>query len=261
MTFNYQYRLLYLVLMLSIPAAIIVAAYTSWWYLLASFVWSTIINTVFVQIGLHRYFSHSGFATGPLRHRFLAIGCFLAGGGSAISWSTHHMHHHRYSDSQNDLHSPTEGWWHSAFAWPIQNQSYFENKKHIGVVPKHLVRDHTVMWAHKHYFRFWIVAIIVCGAISWQLLLFGLLFPAAGSLLRGNIMTNTLSHLRLPGSYQNYHDTHDHSYNNRWIQFFQIGEGLHNNHHHNMRNYNQAMKTGEWDPAAWLIDKFFKVSA
>lgn len=257
MIFNFRHRLLYSVLLLSVPTAVIAAYYTSWWWLVAGFVWSTVINTLFVQIGLHRYFSHAGFKTGTWRHRFLTIGSFLAGGGTPISWTVQHLQHHAHSDNGMDLHSPVHGFFHSALLWPLQGKDYFESKQQT-ITPKHLVRDSTVMWVHQHYFHLWAVSIITVGMFGWQPLLFMLLFPAGGSILRGNMITNTLTHMQLPGSYRNF-NTPDQSYNNQWIQFFQIGEGLHNNHHHNMRNYNQAMMPGERDPAAWIIERFFKV--
>ena len=244
--------------MLSVPVAVIVACSTSWWWLFFGFVWSTVINTVFVQIGLHRYFSHAGFKTGKWRHRFLTIGSFLAGGGTPISWTTQHLQHHRHSDQYSDLHSPVHGFLHSAMFWPVRSKDYFESKQTSAITPKQLVRDPLVMWVHRYYFHIWTISIIAAGTIGWQALLFGLLLPAGGSILRGNLITNTLTHMQLPGSYRNF-NTNDQSYNNRWIQFFQIGEGLHNNHHNDMRNYNQAVRENEWDPAAWIIDKFFKV--
>jgi stearoyl-CoA desaturase (delta-9 desaturase) len=244
--------------MCSIPITLVLSYYTSWWFLLASLAWSTVLNTVFVQIGLHRYFAHSGFLTGFKRHCFLSIGSVLAGAGSPISWSTHHLHHHRHSDQPEDLHSPRHGWFHSAFAWPARTQAYFGESKGVTICPKVLVKDSVVLWTHKNYFNIWLGVILVTACINWQLLFFAVLFPAAGSLLRGNVITNFLSHTKLPGSYQNFNNG-DCSYNNKIIQFFQIGEGLHNNHHHNMRSYNQAMQPNEHDPAAWIIDKFFKI--
>jgi hypothetical protein len=142
--------------------------------------------------------------------------------------------------------------------WPVRSKDYFESKQASAITPKQLVRDPVVMWVHRYYFHIWTISIIAVGMIGWQALLFGLLLPAGGSILRGNLITNTLTHMQLPGSYRNF-NTMDRSYNNRWIQFFQIGEGLHNNHHNDMRNYNQAVRENEWDPAAWIIDKFFKV--
>jgi fatty-acid desaturase len=79
------------------------------------------------------------------------------------------------------------------------------------------------------------------------------------SVLVGNTLINCLNHLKIPGSYRNY-DTNDTSYNNKWIQWIETGEGYHNNHHQNMIDYNFARMPGEVDPCAWIIDKFLKVN-
>jgi stearoyl-CoA desaturase (delta-9 desaturase) len=259
MKFNIQYRLFYLLALLSVPISVIIAVqYSMWWWLIASFAWTKVINFVFLQIGLHRYFAHNSFVTGTKRSILLACGSVLTGQGSPISWSTHHLYHHRHSDTTQDLHSPRDGWLHTALLWPLRGENYFANEKSIGLSPKHLVKNSLLTFIHHNYFSIWVVLCILVGTVSWKLLLFGLISPAGWSLLHGNIVTNLISHWKIPGSYQNF-NTGDNSWNNKWIQRFQFGEGLHNNHHHNMRSYNQAMMPGEHDPAAWIIDKFFKV--
>jgi len=259
MKFNIQYRLFYIAALLSVPASILLAAHESlWWWLLGSFAWTKIINFVFLQIGLHRYFTHRSFETGPKRQLLLIFGSILTGQGSAISWSTHHLYHHRHSDTDLDLHSPRHGWLHTAVFWPLQGERYFGDSKFVGISPKHLVKNKLIVFIHHNYLTIWLILSILTFIVDWKLFLYGLIAPAGWSLLHGNIVTNLISHWKIPGSYQNF-DTGDRSWNNRYVQMFQFGEGLHNNHHHNMRSYNQAMRPGEHDPAAWIIDKFFKV--
>ena len=48
----------------------------------------------------------------------------------------------------------------------------------------------------------------------------------------------------------------DYSYNNKYLQLIDIGEGLHNNHHAYPNKYDQAYMPGEIDPAGWVINKF-----
>ena len=256
--FSTQYRIFYFSILASVPVSIYVAATNSIWWLVASFVWMRFMSFIFVHIGLHRYFAHNSFVTGPKRHSLLALGSILTGNGSPVTWSTHHLHHHRYSDTQGDLHSPVHGWTHTALLWPIREEKYFGENKQISISPKRLVKDPLLMWIHQNYFRVWIVMIAVMTAISWEFALFGLLAPAGWSVLHGNIISNLISHWRIAGSYRNF-ETADNSYNNKWVQLLQFGEGLHNNHHNDMRNYNQAVNPGEHDPAAWVIDRFFKI--
>jgi stearoyl-CoA desaturase (delta-9 desaturase) len=259
MTFNNKFRILYILLMISVPASIIVAFETSWWYLICSLVWFRFTNTIFTQIGLHRYFTHRNFKTGPWRHRLLAVGTVLNGSGSIITWGSNHIHHHRYSDKPMDVHSPNDGWWHVAFSWAISSKEYFTEEKKI-IVPRYLLKDKLIVWLHNNYFMIWFVGIVALMLIDWKFALFGLIAPAGWNLLSGNILANLLTHIKLPGSYKNFNIC-DNSYNNKSIQIFAFGEGLHNNHHHDPSKHNQAVKPGEYDPASWIIKHCFEIKS
>jgi stearoyl-CoA desaturase (delta-9 desaturase) len=246
-----QYQVFYLTLISSVVLSIVLAFTNSlWWLLLASFVWAKIVHFVFLQIGLHRYFAHNSFTTGRYRHLFLAAGSILTGQGSPITWSINHLYHHKNSDTDQDIHSPKHGWLHTALLWPLQGKA-------VGISPKHLVKDKPVMWIHNHYFSIWTVLFTLTLIIDWKFCLYGLVAPAGWSLLYSNIVGYLINHSKFPGSYQTF-ETGDNSWNNKWVQCFQIGEGLHNNHHYNMKAYNQAMRPGEFDPAAKIVDIFFK---
>jgi stearoyl-CoA desaturase (delta-9 desaturase) len=250
MKFNLHYKIFYLIVISSIPLSIwITVSESLWLWLLFTLLWSKIVHFLFLQIGLHRYFSHNSFTTGRKRHVFLALGTILTGQGSPITWSINHLYHHKHSDTDEDIHSPQHGWLHTVLLWPLK-------EKNIGISPKHLVRDKLILWIHKNYFLIWIMLSTLAYVIDWKLLVYGLLAPAGWSLLQSNVIGNLFNHLKIPGSYQNF-DTKDQSWNNKWVQFFQVGEGLHNNHHYNMKIYNQAMMNGEYDPAAVIIERYF----
>jgi len=257
-SYNNKFRILYISVLLSVPASIIVAAETSWWYLICSLVWFRVMNSIWTQIGLHRYFAHRNFKTGTWRHRFLAIGTVITGSGSILTWASHHAHHHTHSDTPMDVHSPNDGWWHTAFSWALSSTEYFIKEKKI-IVPRHLLKDKLVVWLHYNYFMVWGVSIVVLTLIDWKFALFGLLAPAGWNILSGNILANLSTHIKLFGSYKTF-NTNDNSYNNKFIQALAFGEGLHNNHHHDASKYDQAMKLGEFDPAGWIVKKFFDTS-
>ena len=65
-----------------------------------------IAQTVGVGIGLHRYFTHAAFETGPVLRTILAVlgsGSFQ---GPIDRWVADHRRHHRYTDQPLDPHSP-----------------------------------------------------------------------------------------------------------------------------------------------------------
>ena len=87
--------------------------------------------------------------------------------------------------------------------------------------------------------------------------LFFVLMPIGHNGLSSSIVS-TLMHWPLPFAHKDCGTT-DTSYNNILIQLLVLGEGLHDNHHYQPNAYNQALHPGEFDPAAWVIDKFFIV--
>lgn len=258
LTFNDKYRFFYIFIITSVPTSLFVAYYTSWWWIIAGLICFRTIGILFVSIGLHRYFSHRSFKTGPKRHIILVIGSVLTGNGSPLSFATKHIHHHKHSDTSKDVHSPVvDGALHAALGWPMKNQDYFLKEKGA-VPPMYWLRDKLILQVHHNYFLIWFSIAAVLFLINWKLPLFLMAFPAGMSVLFGNVFVNWLLHIEIPGSYRNY-NTNDASHNNKWIQWIETGEGFHNNHHQAMGNYNFAQMPGEFDPCAWVIDKFLKV--
>jgi stearoyl-CoA desaturase (delta-9 desaturase) len=258
LTFNDKYRLIYPFIILSVPVSLVAATYTSWWWIVAGLIWFRIIGILFVSIGLHRYFAHRSFKTGPTRHALLAFGSVLTMNGSPLTFATKHLHHHKTADTPKDIHSPiVDGALHTALLWPMHSQDYFLREKGA-LLPMYCLKDRIIMRVHFNYFLIWFSLATILFLIDWKLPLFLMAFPAGVSIMFGNIMANWLLHVKLPSSYRNY-NTDDNSYNNKWIQFFETGE-FHNNHHHAPGNYNFARMPDEFDPCAWIIDKFLKTN-
>ena len=251
-------------LLISVPATIAITVYYSLWlWFICGVVYSRIAVTMFsIQIGLHRYFAHGQYRTGKIRHIFLCCISVISGELSPVSWARGHVHHHRYSDASRDIHSPvTGGWLHSGLGWFFKPNKWFL-EKNIQITTSGVVRltkDPLVIFIHKNYFYIWYILIAVSLLISWKICLFFVLMPAGLGILNTNVVTNTLLHIKLPGSYRNY-DTPDNSYNHRWILAWNLGEGLHNNHHKFPFDYDTAKKPGEFDLTAWIIKKWFKIN-
>src|SRR4051794_13941654 len=69
----------------------------------------------FIASGLHRYFAHHAYSTSRAFQFVLAVGSSLTF-TDPIGFSGKHRIHHRYSDTEDDVHSPDEGWW-SCWVW------------------------------------------------------------------------------------------------------------------------------------------------
>lgn len=230
-----------------------------WIYWVVSYVYFRCISVISNNISLHRYFAHKSFKTGPKRHQLLVWITLLSGVGSPFIYAIHHRHHHKYSDKPQDLHSPRENFWRSFLGtWVLKDTKWWIEEKKVTLFPRDLIRDPSVKFITEHYHKMWLGLVALAWLIGgFKFCVFFMLAPVGWNLFQG-AMVNCIDHLKLPGSYRNY-DTDDHSYNNKVLNWFLLGEGLHNNHHQDQSNYKQAHKADEHDPAGWIIEKFFKV--
>lgn len=84
--------------------------FESWQWILASLVYYKLVVGLFGnQIAQHRYFSHRSFQTTNSKSWFLYFVSLTT--GLDPSWyAIAHRHHHIWSDTDNDVHSPLNGW-------------------------------------------------------------------------------------------------------------------------------------------------------
>ena len=72
----------------------------------------------FITAGYHRYFSHRSYRLNRFWQFLLAFGGTTAAQKGPLWWAAHHRDHHRYSDTDADIHSPTQkGFWWSHVGW------------------------------------------------------------------------------------------------------------------------------------------------
>jgi stearoyl-CoA desaturase (delta-9 desaturase) len=200
------------------------------------------------QLAQHRYFSHASFVTTRFKEWMLYFAS-LTTGVNPVWYALSHRHHHVHSDTDKDVHSVHNRW--LDIFMPLTVNSSYKGNVHISrVLPKHL----------RQVNRFWLIIfslyILVAALINWKIAVFVILTGPAWNYLHMILFRVWLVHVKLPGSYQNF-DAGDHSYNNKFLQVLDIGEGLHNNHHQYPNRYNQAIKPDEFDPAGWLVDRLF----
>ena len=79
------------------------------WAALAVVLVSYYVRMFGITAGYHRYFAHRGFKTGRGFQFLLALIGSSASQKGVLWWSGHHRDHHKYSDQENDIHSPKRG--------------------------------------------------------------------------------------------------------------------------------------------------------
>lgn len=229
--------------------------FTNWWWFLASIIYYKFVVGLFGnQIAQHRYASHKSFKTGPLRHKFLAWISILSG-FSPVIYAAVHRHHHVYSDTENDIHSPRVSLWHASIGWTGDwSTEYFNLKKFK--IPFDIMRDKDFWFVHLHGYKIFILLTISLLLLNWKIAVFILLAGVGWNHFHMGFVRSALTHIKLPGSYKNF-DIDDDSWNNQWLHYFDLGEGLHNNHHKYPNRYDEAFFHGEFDFAGWVTEKIF----
>ncbi|UCD24531.1 MAG: acyl-CoA desaturase [Gemmatimonadota bacterium] len=172
----------------------------------------------------HRYFSHRTFTTTRAGQFILALIGASAAQRGPLWWSAHHRKHHRYADTEKDVHSPHQhGFWWAHMGWitsPANFPTDFDQVPDLAKYPELRFLD-----------RFDIMVPLVLAVTlfligGWQLLIWGF-FISTVVLFHATCLINSLAHLWGKRRY----DTVDESRNNWLLAIITFGEGWHNNHH------------------------------
>ena len=87
----------------------------NWWAVLAFWLFYAIGNGT---IG-HRYFSHNSFEVNKATHWLLGLWVTLCAYSPVHYWIVQHKHHHRHTDTPEDLHAPSNGLLNAFILWPL----------------------------------------------------------------------------------------------------------------------------------------------
>jgi len=186
----------------------------------------------------HRYFSHKSFKT----PRFWQFMFGVIGNASVqrgpLWWAAHHRHHHRFTDQEQDVHSPSRhGFWWSHIGWLTSRANFPTNHKYVAEWAKYP----ELRWLNRFDTVIPILlasALYIFGALlerfaphletnGMQMLVWGF-FISTTVLLHATVTINSLDHMFGSRRY----DTRDTSRNNALLALITLGEGWHNNHHH-----------------------------
>lgn len=227
----------------------------SWAWLVAGVIWAKIVILVGHNIGMHRLFSHRSFNTNKLGENIIAWFSLLVGVGSPIQYARNHRFHHLHSDKPLDWHSPkNDGRLFTMLGlWQFRPLSWFMQRG--GVMPRDLLKLPIHKFIHDYYYAIWFTLFVLTFIINWKIALYLLVFPSFFYHIEVNLCTNLLSHSI---GYRNF-DTPDNSSNNKWLQWWMMGESLHNNHHGKSNLYDFAVKKGEFDFSGWIAEKIFSI--
>ncbi len=192
-----------------------------------------------ITAGYHRYFSHRSYrASRPVQFVLAFVGTTAAQKGP-LWWASHHRAHHRYSDTDQDIHSPQKGFWWSHVGWILCDK--------YGATDLDAVRDLAAFPELRFLDRYnaigpWTAAIAAFLIGGWSGLVVGF-FGSTVALWHATFTINSLNHTVGTRRYA----TTDTSRNNPVLALLTFGEGWHNNHHHYQASARQGFRWGEID--------------
>ena len=199
-----------------------------------------------VTAGYHRYFSHRSFKTGRIFQFLLAFVAQSSAQRGVLWWAATHRHHHRYSDTDEDVHSPVRrSFLYSHMGWIFSDR---HQKTNLAAVPD-LAKYPELLWLDRHpYVPAIVLGTLVWLAAGWPGLVVGF-FWSTVVLWHATFSINSLAHVYGRKRYL----TGDQSRNNWWLALITLGEGWHNNHHHYQSAACQGFRWYEIDISYYIL--------
>ena len=209
--------------------------------------------------GYHRYFSHRTYKTSRAFQFFLAVLGASSAQKGPIWWASHHRHHHKHSDTPEDIHSPViSGIYYAHVGWVLSSQF---------IQPRlELVKDLLAFPELRLVDRFNIIPPVILGTAVYflgvflgayypglhtngmQMLVWGF-FISTVLLYHGTFCINSFTHLIGKRRFK----TTDTSRNNLILALITLGEGWHNNHHRYPGSEQQGMYWWEIDISHYIL--------
>ncbi len=199
-----------------------------------------------ITAGYHRYFSHRSFKTSRPMQFFFAFLSQTSAQQGVLWWAAHHRRHHKFSDQQNDTHSPVKhGFWYSHVGWiwtKENSQTHTEVIKDFAAYPELRFLDR---FDHLPAVLLALSCLFLGG---WDVFLLG--FCASTVVLwHSTFLINSLAHVFGSRRFR----TSDDSRNNFWLALLTMGEGWHNNHHHYQSSVRQGFYWWEIDGTYYIL--------
>jgi stearoyl-CoA desaturase (Delta-9 desaturase) len=217
-----------------------------------------VLSMLSITVGYHRYFSHKAFETSRLIQFMMGFfGCCQLQGGP-IAWSAIHRHHHRFSDRNEDLHSPLHGFYQAHMGWLLNPKTYEVAFKPL----KDLQRYKELVWLDRYNFIPAVVGLLLLWVVGFMYQQ-----QVPGSVIDGNYVVywggllrlvvvwhatwsvNSVCHLWGTRPF-NVDDT---SRNNVWVAVLTMGEGWHNNHHKDPSSARAGLRWWQMDLSYYVI--------
>ena len=219
-----------------------------------------------VNLGYHRLLTHNSLAVPKWLERGFVLLALCSMQDTPVKWVTAHRHHHKFSDTRADAHSPLAGFWWSHMGWLFYRSDAIRGPLAYQAYARDLLDDPFYRRLERDWrlpvavYLLHALAIFAAGfAIGWaggtaaDGAWLGASWLVWGVILRTVAVwhitwsVNSITHLF---GYRSY-ETRENSRNNWVFGLLAAGEGWHNNHHHDQASASNRHRWWEVD-LTWM---------
>ena len=199
-----------------------------------------------IGAGYHRYFAHRAYRTSRAFQFGLAFLAQTSAQRGILWWAANHRRHHRYSDTELDVHSPVvRGFLYAHAGWifvPRNNHTDYSAVRDLCRYPE-------LRWLDRHpYLPAALLGVATWLIAGWPGLIVGFCCSTV-AVWHATFCINSLAHLMGRRRYV----TGDQSRNNWLLALLTMGEGWHNNHHAYQASVRQGFRWWEYDPTFYVL--------
>jgi len=217
----------YASLFVAIHLGALAAPFFFTWKAFTCFAVGYIITGLFgITLSYHRQLAHLSFKTPKVLEYLFAYCGALALQSHPINWVSSHRHHHSGTETQDDVHSPLDGFWWSHMGWLLDKKNTWmrSNKRNAADLQKQWFYRFLAKTYPLHAIVLPIVGLYAFGGLPC--VLWGFFFRVCW-VWHITWMVNSVSHV---WGFKDWNTTCN-SMNNWFVGILAFGEGWHNNHH------------------------------
>ena len=198
-----------------------------------------------ITAGYHRYFAHKSYRLGRVAQFVLAFGGTMAAQKGPLWWAAHHRTHHKFTDTDLDVHSPKKGFFWSHVGWILCDR--------YGATDYDSIKDFARYPELRFLNRFdwigpWSLGVVCFVIGGWSGLVVGF-FASTVVLWHVTFSVNSIAHIFGRRAYE----TTDTSRNSLLVALATGGEGWHNNHHRYASSARQGFRWWQVDTTYYLL--------
>ena len=199
-----------------------------------------------ISAGYHRYFAHRSFQTSRIFQFLLGFLAQTSAQRGVLWWVAHHRRHHKYADTEFDVHSPIlRGFLYAHIGWIFAPANLVTAHEAV----RDLARYPELRWLDRQPFlSATLLAFITWLVAGWPGLIVGFCWSTV-AVWHATFTINSLAHLFGRRRYI----TGDHSRNNWFLALLTMGEGWHNNHHSYQVSARLGFHWWEYDPTFYVL--------